>query len=240
MGVFFDAESSTIAIDISDVGFVAFSTTVGNDPTFFDWSTTGGNVIFTEGAGNTFNGASFPTGGTTTTIGFGGIPSSGTEDAIIALLSVPTTDLVSTGNAEESANLFWSTVLRDNDTIIAPNSQDAFLAGDISTLNQALFDTLSGGTGSFISGDDFLVGGASASAQTLIGDGDVVDAVGSFRGGGDTITLSTGDGVTYGASTAGISQTRNPDLFGAFSAHDVATGSSGNASPGFRLTGASF
>lgn len=58
--------------------------------------------------------------------------------------------------------------------------------------------------------------------------------------GGDTITLSTGDAVTYGATTPGISATREPELIGAFTPHDAALGSAGNLSPGFRFTGASF
>jgi cysteine-rich repeat protein len=72
---------------------------------------------------------------------------------------------------------------------------------------------------------------------------DVVGLVGAgldLDDAGDTVTVSTGDSVNYGASSAGLSQTRDPDKYGPFVSHDAAIGSSGNLSPSFRLTGNAF
>lgn len=61
-----------------------------------------------------------------------------------------------------------------------------------------------------------------------------------LNNGGDTITLSTGDTETYGASPDGASLTRDPDLTGAFTDHSMVTGAIGTQSPGFRVDGSPF
>ncbi len=85
-----------------------------------------------------------------------------------------------------------------------------------------------------------VYGGGTPSCPDVLGVVATASALG-LNNTGDTVTLGTGDTMTYGANTAGISLTLSEDLVGAdYVNHDLVGGSAGNFSPGFRATGEAF
>ncbi len=85
-----------------------------------------------------------------------------------------------------------------------------------------------------------VYGGGTPMCPDVLGVTASTSALG-FNNTGDTVTLGTGDAMTYGANNAGISLTLSEDLVGAdYVDHDLVGGSAGNFSPGFRATGEAF
>jgi Ca2+-binding RTX toxin-like protein len=135
---------ATLNASLAEIFFgteTRFSVAISGDATFYMWETPDGHRITAHGTGFTYSGL-FPTGGTVTQIDIDVVDTShppGFIDGTITGLSVPLTALLDDVDPAAGEISFWETALGGSDIIIAPESGEATMTGDFTTVVSTVF-----------------------------------------------------------------------------------------------------
>ncbi|HEV7255744.1 MAG TPA: hypothetical protein VGN97_21920, partial [Mesorhizobium sp.] len=195
-----DATLADEGFSISTASMVAFASALNATTTEYDWTTTDGSTVYTDGTGYTYDSSGRPNGGTVTRLQIQVTGNASPPDIDFGGIALPLSTLAQVApNADQFANTFWRAALRGSDLILAPNNQNFTMAGDARGI-----------TGSLVCQNDQILGGTGGSGLSQSLYGDFVFNQGTALGGDDHITgrgtfnyLLSGDGSSNSGSLAG-------------------------------------